>query len=423
MTKLLTIGWKDLKLMFRDRAALILMLAAPFALTLGMGAITGAFSSSGSSITKLPVIVINQDGGQLGDALEQLLTSADLSDLLAPRIESDVAAARSAVEDDQVVAAVLIPAGFTDSIIPKEGSNQAAAAVAIEVYKNPGRPISSGVVESIVQGFLDRVEAGRVGGQVAIEQLLASGLAAPQDVPRLAQQIGQEQASPRPGSGASLAAEPLIRVQRTDAAASQTQMFNPLLILAPGMALVFLMFTVSLGSRSILVERRDGTLARMLSTATPGGPILVGKITGVYLVGAAQMFILILASALLFRLSWGDPLGVIALVLAAVVGAAGWGLLLAAVAKTPNQVANMGMAMMLLFSILGGSFFGGTLTGALGTLGKITPNAWAMNGFTTLARGGDLADVLPDVAALLVMGVVLLGISVVLFGRKGFLQR
>lgn len=415
MTKLLTIGWKDLRLMFRDRAALILMLAAPFALTLGMGAITGAFSSSGSSITKLPVIVINQDGGQLGDALEQLLTSTDLDDLLAARVETDVAAARSAVEDDQVVAAVIIPAGFTDSIIPKEGSNQAAAAVAIEVYKNPGRPISSGVVESIVQGFVDRVEAGRVGGQVAIEQLLASGLAAPQDVPRLAQQVGQEQAN--------LAAEPLIRVQRTDAAASQTQMFNPLLILAPGMALVFLMFTVSLGSRSILVERRDGTLARMLSTATPGGPILVGKISGVYLVGAAQMFILILASALLFRLSWGAPVAVIALVLAAVVGAAGWGLLLAAVAKTPNQVANMGMAMMLLFGILGGSFFGGTLTGALGLMGKITPNAWAMDGFTTLARGGDLADVAPDIAALLLMGVVLLGISVVLFGRKGFLQR
>jgi ABC-2 type transport system permease protein len=415
MTKLLTIGWKDLRLMFRDRAALILMLAAPFALTLGMGAITGAFSSSGSSITKLPVIVINQDGGQLGVALEQLLASEDLADLLAVQATSDAAAARADVQADQIVAAVIIPEGFTDSVIPAEGSSVPADAVAIEVYKNPGRPISSGIVESIVQGFIDRVEAGRVGGQVAIEQLLRSGLAAPQDVPRLAQQIGQEQAS--------LAAAPLIRVQRSDVAAEQTNDFNPLLLLAPGMALVFLMFTVSLGSRSILVERRDGTLARMLSTATPGGPILVGKITGVYLVGAAQMFILILASALLFRLSWGDPLGVVALVLAAVVGAAGWGLLLAAVAKTPNQVANMGMAMMLLFGILGGSFFGGTLTGALGMVGKITPNAWAMDGFTTLARGGDLADVAPDIAALLLMGAVLLAISVVLFGRKGFLQR
>jgi ABC-2 type transport system permease protein len=415
MTKLLIIGWKDLKLIFRDRAALILMLAAPFALTLGMGMITGAFSSGGSGINKLPVVVVNQDSGQLGDVLEQLLASADLAELLAARVETGAAAARSAVEDDQVVAAVIIPAGFTDSIIPREGGSAVAEVVAIEVYKNPGRPISSGIVESIVQAFIDRVEAGRVGGQVAIEQLLRSGLAAPQDVPRLAQQIGQEQAS--------LAAAPLIRVQRSDVAAGQSNAFNPLLLMAPGMALVFLMFTVSLGSRSILVERREGTLARMLSTATRGGPILVGKITGVYLVGAAQMFILILASALLFGLRWGNPLGVIALVLAAVVGAAGWGLLLAAVARTPSQVANMGMAMMLLFGILGGSFFGGTLTGALGLVGKITPNAWAMDGFATLARGGGLADLKTEIAALFAMGAILLATSVAIFSRKGFLQR
>jgi hypothetical protein len=46
-----------------------------------------------------------------------------------------------------------------------------------------------------------------------------------------------------------------------------------------------------------------------------------------------------------------------------------------------------------------------------------------MDGFTTLARGGDQADLAPDIAALLFMGAVLLAISVVLFNRKGFLQR
>lgn len=416
MTKLFAIGWKDLRLIFRDRAALILMLATPFALTLGMGLVSGAFSSGGSGIPQLSVVVVNQDGGQLGAALEEMLTSPDLADLLATTVSADPALAREQVVADQVVAAVIVPAGFTDSIIPKDTDALSAPAIAIEVVMNPGRPTSAGIVRSIVESFVDQVEAGRVGGQVAIEQLLGSGLIAPQEIAQVAQQFGQEQAS--------LTTEPLIRVQRSDVAPEETNDFNPLLLLAPGMALVFLMFTVSLGSRSILVERRDGTLARMLSTATGSGPILVGKITGVYLVGAAQMFILILASTLLFRLNWGDPLGVIALVLAAVVGAAGWGLLLAAVAKTPNQVATLGMTLMLLFGILGGSFFGGALPdGPLGTLSKITPNAWAMAGFTTLARGGDLADLAPDIAALLLMGVVLLGVSIVLFNRKGFLQR
>ena len=41
MKKILQIGWKDLRVIFRDRAALILMLLAPFAMTIGLGLVTG----------------------------------------------------------------------------------------------------------------------------------------------------------------------------------------------------------------------------------------------------------------------------------------------------------------------------------------------------------------------------------------------
>jgi len=44
MLKTFLIGIKDMKLAFRDRAALIFMLLAPFLLTLGMGLVTGRFS-------------------------------------------------------------------------------------------------------------------------------------------------------------------------------------------------------------------------------------------------------------------------------------------------------------------------------------------------------------------------------------------
>lgn len=419
MTKLLAIGWKDLRLMFRDKAALILMLAAPLALTVGMGLITGAFSSGqSSSISKLPVLVVNQDGAQLGNALQTLFTSPELADLLSVTVSDDAAAARAAVAADEITAAVIIPAGFTASVIPASAADALAAAApaaAIEINANPGRPIGSGIVQSIVQSFLDQVEAGRVGGQVAIEQLIAAGIVTPAQIPQLAQAISEAQPTQ--------AAEPLISLRRSDVASTQTLDFNPLLLLAPGMAMVFLMFTVSLGSRSILQERQNGTLGRMLSTATSSGSILAGKIAGVYMIGAAQMLILIIASTLLFRLDWGDPFAVLALVLAAVAGASGWGLLLAAVAKTPAQASNLGMTMMLLFGVLGGSFFGTMLEGPLATVGKITPNAWATQGFNTLARGGGLADLLPAIAALLVMGGVLLALAIVLFGRKGFLQR
>ncbi len=94
MKKLFIIGFKDFTLAFRDRAGLILMLLAPFLLTLGLGAVSGRFSQSSSEgVSSIPVIIINQDGKQLGNALVDLFQSQDLADLIDPSIGTDPAAA------------------------------------------------------------------------------------------------------------------------------------------------------------------------------------------------------------------------------------------------------------------------------------------------------------------------------------------
>ena len=66
MRKIFLIGLKDLVLAFRDRAALILMLAAPFVLTLGLGFVTGRLSGSQQRHKPYPVVLVNQDSGQIG---------------------------------------------------------------------------------------------------------------------------------------------------------------------------------------------------------------------------------------------------------------------------------------------------------------------------------------------------------------------
>lgn len=416
MRKILQIGWKDLTVIFRDRAALILMLGAPFLLTLGMGLVTGRLSGGSGALEAIPVVIVNQDSGELSQSLVELLTSENLGGLLKPSAAAAPAEARRQVEDDQVSAAVIIPAGFTASILP-DASGKTGNVVSIEVYANPARPIGAGVVQSIVAGFLSQVETGQVGGQVTAEQLMQSGRADGLQAMHVAIETGTRLAQ-------DLQASQLITLQLDQKAASeQPQSFDLMLFLAPGMAMLFLMYTVSLGGRSLLTERRDGTLARLLSTPTANGQVLIGKVAGVYLIGAVQMFILIGASFLLFQLRWGDPIGVVVLVLAVVAGATGWGMLLASVARTPGQVSSIGMAMMLLFGLLGGSFFGGTLPGTLETISKITPNAWGQKGFTILALGGGLEDLWPTIAGLLVMAIILLTISVAIFQRKGILQK
>jgi ABC-2 type transport system permease protein len=114
---------------------------------------------------------------------------------------------------------------------------------------------------------------------------------------------------------------------------------------------------------------------------------------------------------------------VIALVLAVVFGATGWGMLITAVARTPAQVGSLGSMIMLSFGLLGGSFIDlNKMHPLIQALSKITPNAWGLDGFTTLALGGTLSDLRQPILALLIMGIVLFGISVVLFNRKGIMQ-
>jgi len=419
MKKLFLIGIKDLKLMFRDRAALTFILLAPFLLTIGMGFVTGRFSGRASGLSDIPVIIVNQDNEQLGNALADLFSSKDLADLMEPTASSDPEAARRLIDDDKASAAIIIPKGFTRSIIPAQGTMFSAGGVPpepvkIEVYANPSKPTGAGVIKAIVDDFISRVEEGRTTGMTSIVQLMSSGLLNPQNAESEASTLFQN---------VETAESSAITLKKNTEGANAVQ-FDLLAYFAPGMALMFLMYTVSYGGRSILAERSQGTLPRLLISPTHNIQVLGGKVLGIFFTGVAQVGILILASSLFFGVKWGDMLGVAVLILAAVFGAAGWGMVITALARTPAQVGSTGSAVMLIFGILGGSFVNlDQLPPLVQTLSKITPNAWGLDGFTTLALGGTLKNLMEPITALLIMGTVLFGVAVVLFNRNGLVQK
>ena len=132
--------------------------------------------------------------------------------------------------------------------------------------------------------------------------------------------------------------------------------FDWMAYMAPSMAVLFLMFTVSLGGRSVLAERQWGTLQRLLTSPTSPAQVLGGKISGIFLTGLAQMVILIVFSALVFGVRWGAPVALIVLIVATVFAATGWGALIAAYAKSPGQAMSIGSMMALVFAGLAGNF-------------------------------------------------------------------
>lgn len=410
MRKIWQIAKKDLLLILRDPWALVFYLLAPFLLTLGMAAITGSFNSSDPGLSNIPLVITNADHAQLGDALVGVFQSKDLDSLISPTFTEDFETARKMVDERTAVAALLIPAGFTASIIPESGQVPAAGVVQLQLYTDGASIYSIGIVRTITETFLSEVESSQVTYSTALIKLLTSGLITPAEVPSMT--VG-----PSTQAQTSLG----YKIESNDKTFEQKNA-SYLGMIAPGMALMFLMYNVTAGGVSFLTERRGYTLQRNLVSPTQSYQIIFGKSMGIFLRGFAQVLILVLTSTLLFRLSWGDGLAVLILIAFATYGALGWGMFLTSFLKTPAQVSSTGSAIGLLFGLLGGGFLPiTTLPEWLKTISRISPNAWGSQGFNILSAGGTLGDLKVVLLALFLMGTVFLTLASIFF-RKNVIQ-
>ena len=396
--KVLAITFKEVLIVLRDRMTLLLLLAAPLALTLVMSFAFSRVSQGG--IGQIRVAVVNQDEGDLGQALTGLLQSSDLSDLLIVTPAADPAAARALVDADKAAAAVIVPAGFSQQALSTSGGG-----ARLELYGNPGRAISTGVVRGILERFAQQVSAGVVGARVTVQQLVESGRLAAAQVSAAAPEIGQRVA---------LAAgqRQLVTIQMTAPNGPTTGRFDYLAYYAPSMATLFLMFAMMSAARTLLAEREAGTLDRLRASPLLAVELLGGKILGVFFIGLMQMAALILVSHFFMGVAWGEPLEVAAHTVMVVAATAALGLVIAALARTAGQANAMGSTITMVLAAVGGNFVPRLDFPAwLRAVSYIGPNAWGIEGFQMLASGARLSDLAPVLAALGVMTMVFLGLA------------
>lgn len=404
MQKILAFTFKELITLLRDRTAFLLTLVAPLILTAVMGFAFGGFSGGGTGLARIPLVVVNDDAGSLGKALVNLLTSEALSALLNPTLLTDAAEGRAQVDADKMAAVVIIPANLTQQVMDGEQPT-------IDVYVNPGRPISAGVVRGIVERFAQQVAAGMTGATVTIEQLISSGRLAPQEAATTAPQIGERVAL-------QSVERQLIAIKNISPLAETGDSASVLNLFAPGIAILFLMFTMAASARSLLNEQQMGTLARLRSTPTSGVEILAGKISGTLFIGLLQMTVLIAATSLMMGVQWGNPVGVAIHTLLTVTAIASMGLVIASFARSAGQANAIGSAVVMVLAAIGGNFIPrGQYPPFLQTLSLIGPNAWGIEGYQKLAQGATLSGLVPEMIALSLMTVVFFTVALIGFRK------
>lgn len=386
MRAALVIALKDLRQRLRDRSALIVAFVAPLGLAL---IVSGAFGAGFSGQFDATYSVLDQDSSELSRAFRnQVLLAPQFKDqikIVDARSEQEI---RDLIRRDVLSAGFVIPKGFSDAVT---GNRRAE----IRVFRNPDSPIGSEVAEALADAYTGQINAGRLS---VLTTVRVRG--APPDPAAI-------EALARDAAGERIPVE-LVDGQVGIKKVSGASYFGP------AMAIFFLFFSTSFAARSLLAEREQGTMPRMLAAPVRRTSIILGKALTGFTVGIVSLGVMFVTFGLLLDVDWGDPLTIGALSVATVLAVMGLTAAIQSFARTQEQADSYSQMSSVLFALIGGSFFPiFDMPEAIQRISVIAPNAWALRGFTDMVYdGATVSDLGLHFAVILAFAVVTGGIAI-----------
>jgi ABC-2 type transport system permease protein len=216
-------------------------------------------------------------------------------------------------------------------------------------------------------------------------------------------------------SAAAAQAPPPYAVERVEIASRQLPMAT---FFVAGMGMFFIFLIVGLAVASVLEERQNGTLARLLAAPVPPAAIVAGKAVANVGLAVLAMVVLAGASTLIMQAEWGNPGFAFLVIVAAVLAAAGIMTLAGGLARTPAQAQALQSIVAMTLAMAGGSFVPIVAgSGIMATVQYLTPNAWFMRGLGDVV-GGAYGEALRAAGILAGIGLVTGAIGLLLVQRS-----
>ena len=370
----------EVKRFLADRGDVATSIALPIALfSLMLGVFGGGASFNGTAH------VANLDEGAVsGELIERLNRVDGVSVELYTGAELNDALDRSAV-----LSGFVIPAGFS--------ANMEAGAPSVITVRRRGSGGDEGqIIGSILQG---------IAQDLAAEYELRNAIAA-----LVSDTVTSDGIT---ATAQALAAEaretPPVSVVTESLAEDEADILDRLL---PGVVVMFLLFSVTIGAQTLIEDRRIGTLERLVTTRLSLEQMFIGKFLAGLSRGMLQVMVLMGLAFLVFRVA-GPLVFLQSMVLAIVVAASvsALGLTIATLARSQEQATWSAVFFTMFMTIFGGTFFPVPDAGVLGILSRFTLNKYAINAFEGILNGtSTLADQWFEIA--LLGGVTLVGLVI-----------
>jgi ABC-type multidrug transport system permease subunit len=370
MRFVLTAVRKDFGRLRRDPLGLLTSLGIPLVLVILITLVFGG----GRAAPQGRILVADEDGTLLSQALTGAFSREPLSKMLVMET-SGREEGRRRMDRGEASALLIVPKGFQDAFF----QNQPAQ---LQLVTNPAQEILPNIIEEtlsiVVDGafYLQR-EAAIPLGSIAAEQTPTDDTVARASV--AFNQLGRRLSK--------YLNPPLIDLD-VHLAPDKRENQNIAAIFLPAMLFMGLLFVANAHALDIWREQSWGTLRRLATTPASLGALLGGRLislalvlSGVALVGVAGMrwFAHVPVASVLMATLW------------VVLSGTAFYLFLVAIAlhasnqRTANVVGNL---VVFPLSLVGGSFFPfEMMPDWMASIGRFTPNGWAVTQFKAFVAG------------------------------------
>jgi len=370
LTALRAMVRKDLQLFFSDRKAVIMSFAAPILIASFFGSV---FSSAGNGAAAgIPIMIANQDNG----VISQSIVAAIRADKTLGVTLTTPDSAREAVRQGKVTVSVLIPRGFGDAagLAFFNGQNKPE----LNLLYDPSHTAELGMVRGMLMGHV-------------IEAVIK---AARPDAPPMTAPftVKEEPGMADPNAG-----------------------YNAYAHSFAGMGIQFLLFAaIDLGI-GILLERQRGLWKRLRSAPLSKGALLGGKAVSGMLITLLTLLVSFTFAIVVFKVRIaGSVPGFLMVAAATALMASNFGLLIAALGRTPGATRGVSILATLMMVMLGGAwiptfFFPSWLQKAT----VVVPTRWAIDGIDAMTwRGIGFSGAVLPTAVLVGFAALFGGIAV-----------
>jgi len=392
------IALKDLKIFVKDRAAVFFFVIFPF-----MFILMFYFLNLGQvEDTRLTYHLVTREAeGGLSHQIIGAMETKDESQLQpgAPVFvwQKDYDEAYRAVEEGELSGFIAFPADFTEGV-------ESGAGAQIEVVTGDGDVYDRAALNGIAAAIASQVGAEQIILNATETLLEDSGV----DQAIIDQYIQQIRLGISAGYSGGASGQPSFigfAIERV----GDIEEGNPADYVIPGYLVMFVFFAAAATAEVIVRERQNNTLERLLASSVSKSTILGGVYTGTAIRGLIQILIFWAVGILAFKVDLGEsPLAVIILSILMVIMSSAFAVMLATLVKTQRSAGSLATVTALILAPLGGCWWPlFILPEWLQTIAKISPHAWANDGFNKLMLfGADFGAVIPEMLALVVFTVI-----------------